>query len=114
MGDGPYYWARSGCGGYRMHTRLAPTPCPLPPVWAGVIYFPSPPPGAACWTFTCDAHRDNLTGARELLERDRAELRRRRDNEQSGLKGGPYVPTKPLATGAAAKRLMRRLESAGR
>lgn len=90
---------------------LHPRPCQAEPVWAGLVYTPYPKPGVTSWAFTCDVHKDGLAGARSLLDRDRAELERRRRAWQAGLDGQEWVPTRPLAVGAAARELIRRATS---
>lgn len=109
---GPFAAQRAGCGAAAISSGITgPSPCPHPPTWAGLVYFPYPRPGETRWAFTCDHHRDHLTAPRRLLDRDRAELARRRERERAVLVDhARYVPDEPLARGAAARRLLQRAE----
>ena len=60
------------------------------------------------WAFACDVHVEWLHAPRRLLDRDRAELDRRREQKALALAGRPYARTEPLATGRAAKQRLAR------
>jgi hypothetical protein len=62
-------------------------------------------------SFSCAQHRDELVGARELLNRDRAVLAAWREREGGALAGEGWDPPQPLAVGAAARELARRTEA---
>jgi hypothetical protein len=61
-------------------------------------------------SFSCDRHRGELIGARELLDRDRAVLAGWRERERRALDGNGWDPPRPLAVGAAAHELRRRAQ----
>lgn len=105
-GGGPFEASAAGCGGYVSGVTTSPGSCHARPVWAGVVYFPAPRP-ALWWAFACDAHVECLHAPRRLLERDRAELARRRKQRALGLAGRPYERT-PLAVGWAAEQRVAR------
>ncbi|OLT12918.1 hypothetical protein BJF78_23200 [Pseudonocardia sp. CNS-139] len=56
--------------------------------------------------FTCAHHTDEVIAARPLLDRDRAELTRRRDRATSVRAGHRHPPVEPLRVGTAALRLV--------
>ncbi len=56
--------------------------------------------------FACPEHKSSLIAARRMLGRDRAELERRRHSWTWARVGHPPLPIDPLATGAAARRLV--------
>jgi DNA-binding MarR family transcriptional regulator len=56
--------------------------------------------------FACPEHKSSLIGARRMLGRDRAELERRRHSWTWARVGHPSLPIEPLASGAAARRLV--------
>jgi hypothetical protein len=59
--------------------------------------------------FACLEHESMLIAARRMLDRDRAELERRRHGWTWARVGHPPLPIEPLRTGAAAHRLVARL-----
>ncbi len=94
---GPFQASRAGCGATVSTDDGHPRDCWDTPAWAGLRYYPYPR-GAAYLAFVCDAHNDQVEAARQLLDRDRLEMARRQ--------AGGVV--EPLATGAAARRLVER------
>jgi hypothetical protein len=56
--------------------------------------------------FACLEHKSMLIAARRRLDRDRAELERRRHSWTWARVGHPPLPIEPLRTGAAAHRLV--------
>jgi hypothetical protein len=56
--------------------------------------------------FACLEHKSMLIAARRMLDRDRAELERRRHSWTWARVGHPPLPIEPLRTGAAAHRLV--------
>ena len=56
--------------------------------------------------FACLEHKSRLIAARRMLDRDRAELERRRHSWTWARGGHPPLPIEPLRTGAAAHRLV--------
>ena len=59
------------------------------------VRYPQP---TLWWAFACDVHVEWLHAPRRLLDRDRAELDRHRDQKALALAGRPYARTEPLAT----------------
>ena len=106
-GGGPFEASAAGCGGYVSAVTTSPGSCQARPVWAGVVYFGSPRP-ALWWAFACDAHVQCLHAPRRLLDRDRAELTRRRAQQALALAGRAYERVAPLAVGPAAKQRLAR------
>jgi hypothetical protein len=56
--------------------------------------------------FVCMEHKSRLIASRRMLDRDRAELERRRHSWLWARVGHPPLPIEPLQTGAAAHRLV--------
>lgn len=106
-GHGPFEASAAGCGGYVSGVTTSPGSCHARPVWAGVVYFRYPRP-VLWWAFACDEHVECLHAPRRLLDRDRAELARRRAQRALGLAGRPYERTVPLAVGRAAQQRLTR------
>jgi hypothetical protein len=71
-------------------------------------------PVEAWLSFACQQHRDQLIAPRELLDRDRAVLEDWRDRERRALAGQGWDRPEPLAVGAAARELVRRVEAQAR
>jgi hypothetical protein len=55
--------------------------------------------------FACLEHKSRLIAARRMLDRDRAELQRRRHSWTWARAGHPPLAIEPLQTGASAHRL---------
>lgn len=72
-------------------------------MWAGLIYYEDPRPNLF-WSFTCDQHVGHLHAARQLLDRDRAEISRRREQSALAMAGRRFEHTDALATGQDARR----------
>ncbi|MDN5749655.1 MAG: hypothetical protein L0H64_14250 [Pseudonocardia sp.] len=68
---------------------------------AGLVFYEQPP--RVWWAFACPHHAEHLTAARPLLDRDRAEIARRRG-------AAPLDRTEPLAVGRAARELIDRAQ----
>ncbi len=96
---GPFQASHAGCGAIVPSGDGHPLYCRHIPTWAGLRWYPYPAPGSVWLAFTCDTHVDQVEAARPLLDRDRAELQRRRDHPRQ---------VQPLATGAAGRRLVER------
>lgn len=93
-----FYASDGTCVGYRQGVWTAPSRCPAPVVAAGLVFYERPRP--AVWlAFACPEHVEHLTAARSLLDRDRAEITRRRT---------PGEPVGPLAVVRAARELLDR------
>jgi hypothetical protein len=75
---------------------------------AGLAFFEHPRPRV--WlVFACDEHRGELIAARRMLDRDRAELRRRAEVRRRAVEDGVQpAPLEPLAAGGQARRLVER------
>jgi hypothetical protein len=56
--------------------------------------------------FACREHKSRLIAPRRMLDRDRADLERRRHSWMWARVGHPPLPIEPLRTGAAAHRLV--------
>jgi hypothetical protein len=107
--DGRIPWriGTARCGGYATvgHTG-APHQCGALVTHAGLVLQQEP---VAAWlAFSCQQHRDQLIGARLLLERDRAVLADSAERERRALAGQGWDSPQPLATGSAARELVRR------
>jgi hypothetical protein len=91
-----FYASDGTCGGYCQEMWTAPSRCPAPVVAAGLVLYEQPRP-TVWWAFACPDHIEHLTAARPLLDRDRAEITRRRTpGERAG----------PLAVGREARELL--------
>lgn len=95
-----FYATDGSCGGYRHGVWTAPSRCLTPVVAAGLVFYEQPRP-RVWWAFACRDHAKHLTAARALLDRDRAEIARRRA-------AAPGERTEPLAVGRAAWELLDR------
>jgi len=94
----------ASCGGYQHGVRTGPVSCPRPVV-AGLVFNQYERRPSVWWAFTCAGHVGHLIAARPLLERDRAELARRRyyyDRRELD------PDQRPLAVGMAARELVER------
>ncbi len=96
---GPFHVSRPGCGAIVPSGDGHPLYCRNAATRAGLRHFPHPAPGEVYLVFTCDQHADQAEATRLLLDRDRAELERRRDQRAT---------VEPLAVGAAARALVAR------
>ena len=79
-------------------------------VAAGLVFYERPAP-SVWWAFACAAHVEELTAARALLDRDRAELTRRQHHRhqhyQYDSRGDPGGETlESLATGRRAREVI--------
>jgi hypothetical protein len=94
-----------GCVVLRTDTVGRPRDCFGTVSHAGLIFFEYPRPTA--WLgFACDDHASDLIASRLLLDRDRAELGRRRHARAEAAAAGAHdVEPEPLAVGANARRL---------
>jgi hypothetical protein len=102
----PFAPARPGCGG---HSLTGQGGCNSPARYAGLAFFEHS--GRAWLAFACPEHRHQLIAARELTERDRAELERRREHLRAVRDDHvPHVPVQPLAEGLAARELVERAQ----
>lgn len=100
---------QAGCGAYRFAGfRGQPRPCTQPPRWAGLVLVEHRHPVELWVEYACDLHSSRLQAPRELLDRDRAALDRRRQQHDLGAAGQPYERPGPLATGAAGRHRLRR------
>ena len=106
-GGGPFEVSAAGCGGYVSGVMTAPRACAGEVVWAGVVYFPFPRP-TLWWVFACDAHVACVHAPRRLLDRDRAELARRREQHALAMAGRAYERSVALAVGRAARQRLTR------
>ena len=99
--------SRGGCAIMASGYKGTPRNCEGHVTHAGLRWFPS---NRTLWlVFACAAHADQLEAARPLLDRDRAELARRRERTRRQLAGQPtHWEPQPLATGAAGLRLLER------
>lgn len=97
-----FYATDGSCGGYRHGVWTAPARCLTPVVAAGLVFYDQPRP-RVWWAFACPDHAEHLTAARPLLDRDRAEITRRRT-------AAPPDRTEPLAVGRAARDLIDRAQ----
>lgn len=97
-----FYPTDGSCGGYRHGVWTAPSRCLSPVVAAGLIFYEKPR-ARVWWAFACPDHAEHLTAARPLLDRDRAEIARRRS-------AAPLDRTEPLAVGQAARDLIERAQ----
>ncbi len=97
-----FYSSACVCGAFVVGATTQPRSCIAAPVWAGLVYYQLPRP-TLWWAFTCDVHVAHLHAPRRLLDRDRAELARRREHRELALAGRPYEPVNALATGYSAK-----------
>lgn len=95
-----FYPTDGSCGGYRQGIWTAPARCHSPVVAAGLVFYEQPRP-RVWWAFACPDHAEHLTAARPLLDRDRAEIARRRT-------AAPGDRTEALAAGRAARELLDR------
>ena len=80
--------------------------CRATPTHAGLVMLG--PDKRVYLAFACTEHAGQLIAARQLLDRDRAELDRRRHSVDWARVGHPPLPIDPLAAGAAARRLVER------
>jgi hypothetical protein len=101
-----FYPSEGSCGGYTHGVFTAPTRCQATVVAAGVVFYERPRP-SVWWAFACAAHVDELTAARALLDRDRAEIARRQRHPRGDGPGGEAV--QPLARGRQARELIARV-----
>jgi hypothetical protein len=93
-----------------------PTSCPAPVTRCGLLlHRPKNLPAEAWLAFACETHAVRLVAARELLDRDRAVLDRRRAEEQRWRPGTPprgrpglWRRPEPLARGGEAVQLVER------
>jgi hypothetical protein len=76
--------------------------CRAEPTHAGLIMIND----EVFLAFACPEHRSRLIAPRQMLDRDRAELERRRNSWTWTRVGHPPLPIEPLRTGAAAHRLV--------
>jgi hypothetical protein len=102
-----FYALGGSCDSYTHAMLTAPTRCQATVVAAGVVFYERPAP-SVWWAFACAAHVDEeLTAARALLDRDRAELTRRQHHRHLGRNGDPDgEAVEPLATGRRARELI--------
>lgn len=105
-GEGALLGQRSWLRRLRHRSHQSAPALLRPPTWAGLVYGHSS--ATLWWAFACERHVAHLYAPRCLLDRDRAELERRRAEQERALAGHSFQRTEPLATGAAAKRLLRR------
>jgi hypothetical protein len=76
--------------------------CGAEPTHAGLILIND----QVFLAFACLEHKSRLIGARRMLDRDRAELERRRHSWMWARVGHPPLPIDALRSGAAAHRLV--------
>jgi hypothetical protein len=76
--------------------------CSAEPTHAGLVLIND----QAFLAFACREHRSGLIAPRRMLDRDRAELERRRHSWTWARVGHPPLPIEPLGIGAAAHRLV--------
>jgi hypothetical protein len=76
--------------------------CSAEPTHAGLVLISD----QVFLAFACLEHESMLIAARRMLDRDRAELERRRHSWTWARVGHPQLPIEPLRTGAAAQRLV--------
>jgi hypothetical protein len=98
------------CGGYRHGVWTAPSPCPHPVAAAGLYFNRAdhrPYRWSVWWAFACPEHAHELIAARPLLDRDHAELARRRDLREHWT---PGRGVEPLAIGRPATELVERAQ----
>lgn len=96
------------CGAYRYGVWTAPSPCPYPVAAAGLYFNRAdhrPYRWSVWWAFACPEHAHELVAARPLLDRDRAEIARRRDLREHWT---PGRDVEPLAVGRHAAELVER------
>lgn len=96
------------CGAYRHGVWTAPSGCPRPVVAAGLYFNRSDHRvhrWSVWWAFVCPEHAGELIAARPLLDRDRAEIARRRDLVTHWTPGNHV---QPLAAGRPAADLVER------
>ena len=97
-----------GCTGF----AGAPRQCSASVTHAGLRVGGEP---LEAWlAFSCTAHSGELIAARELLDRDRAVRAEWTERERRALAGLGWSPPRPLATGAAARALVRAGDQATR
>src|SRR5689334_21995609 len=104
----------AGCGGYVHHAVLAPSECNAEPTVTGLVLIGEPGKRRAVWRgFACDAHADELRGARPLLPKDRDELARRREARRAQRAGHRWPGEREgaLAWGREADELLARAEA---
>jgi hypothetical protein len=101
----PVEASRGGCAFMVSGFAGTPISCERAVTHAGLVWFPGP--RRLWWAFACVEHACGLEVPRLLLERDHAELARRRGKHAAALAGrGQWVPDPPLATGAEGLRLL--------
>jgi hypothetical protein len=76
--------------------------CDAEPTHAGLVMLDD----KVFLAFACAEHAPRLIAARRMLDRDRAELERRRHSRLWARAGHPPLPIESLRTGAAAQRLV--------
>jgi hypothetical protein len=81
--------------------------CRTAPTHAGLIMLDD----QAFLAFACPEHKSSLIAPRSMLDRDRAELERRRHSWLWARAGHPPLPIDPLRTGAAAHRLVEKVRA---
>lgn len=106
----PWRIGTAGCGAYLTKGQTgAPRQCGAPVTHAGLILRREP---LAAWlAFSCRGHHGKLIAARQVLPRDRAVLADWTARERRALDGNGWDPPQPLAVGAAARELVRRLQA---
>jgi hypothetical protein len=90
-----------GCIVKVKHVSLA-FECSAEPTHAGLVLIND----QVFLAFACIEHKSRLIAPRRMLDRDRAELERRRHSWTWARVGHPPLPIEPLRTGAAAYRLV--------
>jgi hypothetical protein len=90
-----------GCIVKVKHVSLA-FECRAEPTHAGLVLIND----QVFLAFACGEHKSKLIAPRRILDRDRAELERRRHSWTWARAGHPPLPIEPLRTGTAARRLV--------
>jgi len=107
LSGGVFYIHDGTCGGYEPDNQAAPRRCLQRVVAAGLVDRLESRRPAVWLSFACAGHVGNLIAARPLLDRDRAEMARRRFHHDA-MRIDP--DRGPLATGRAARELLARAQ----
>jgi hypothetical protein len=96
----PWRVGTAGCGAYDTTGHMgAPRQCSAPVMYAGLR---AGGVSVEAWlAFSCHHHRDQLTAARELLDRDRVVLDDWRERERRALAGQKWIRRSRSPSGPA-------------